>query len=54
MQLGNPCTARWRLMIRGLGGSKPGYKGAANSSNDERLSFWWPWKSVVELPVEFA
>jgi hypothetical protein len=54
MKLGNLCTARSTLMIRGLVGSKRGCKGAVNSSNDERLSFWGPWKSVVELPVEFA
>jgi hypothetical protein len=41
-------------MTRGLAASKPGFKEAGNSKIDGRLSFWWPWRSVVAHPVELA
>src|ERR1039457_914560 len=38
----------------GLAASKPACGGAGNLRIDGQLSFWWPWKSVVKPPVEFA
>jgi hypothetical protein len=43
-----------RLTCSGPSASKPGCGGAGNSRIDERLSFWWPWKSVVKPPDELA